>query len=104
MPGMWQSYVQRHGATLNDNARVLRDYFKGAAAFDRHNTVVTNRESVRVHDTPGYCELHTPIFEKVVTLTGPQLSAFAADSVGDPMEIHACPHKPEAVKLKKAKG
>jgi hypothetical protein len=104
MPGKWQSYVHRHGGTLNDNARVLRDYFQGAAAFDRHNTVVTNRESVRVHETPGYCETHTAIFDKVLGLNGPQLSAYASEAVGDPMEIRACSHKPEAAKVKKTKG
>lgn len=104
MPGKWQSYVQRHGATLNDNAKVLRDYFKGAAAFDRHNTVITNRESVRVHETPGYCEAHAPLLDKVVTLTPPQLIAFAAETVGDPMEIHACPQrKADATKVAKVK-
>ena len=104
MPGKWQSYVHRHGATLNDNARVLRDYFQGAAAFDRHNTVVTNRESALVHETPGYCESHAALFDKVLGLNGAQLSAYAAETVGDPMEIHACAHKSEAAKAKKTKG
>ncbi len=104
MPTQWLNYVQRHGATLADNARVLRDYFKSTAAFDKHNTVITNRQSVLVHETPGYCEIHTSIFDKVATLTPPQLVAFAVETEGDPMEIHACPqHKAEAThKPKKA--
>ena len=104
MPSKWQGYVQRHGAVLNENAKVLNAYFKSAAAFDRHNTVVTNRESARVHDTPGYCESHSPLFDQVAALSSQQLAPFAAATVGDPMEIHACPHKPDGAKVKKAKG
>ncbi|MDO8608274.1 MAG: heme utilization protein [Phaeospirillum sp.] len=100
MPAKWQSYVQRHGATLGENAKVLRAYFKGAAAFDRHNTAVTNRESVLVHDTPGYCEIQAPILDKMVTLTPSQLAAFATETIGDPMEVHACPKKATGGKVR----
>lgn len=103
LPMKWQSYVQHHGATLSDNAKILRGYFRSAAAFDRHNTVITNRESVRVHETPGYCDLHAPLFDKVLTLGPQQLSTFAAETIGDPMEVSACSHKPQAAKADNAK-
>ena len=103
MPLKWQIYVQRHGTTLAENAKVLHAYFKSTAAFDRHNTVVTNRQSVLVQETPGYCDTHAAIFDKVAALTPQQLSAFAAEIEGDPMEIRACPHEPVRAKaIKKA--
>lgn len=103
MPAKWEYYVRQHGATLAENARVLRGYFKSAAALDRHNTVVTNRLSAQVHETPGYCDLHVAMFDKVTALTPPQLLVFAAETEGDPMEIHACPpHKAAGGKAGKA--
>ncbi|CAA7619906.1 heme utilization protein [Magnetospirillum sp. SS-4] len=91
MPGKWQAYVQRHGAALGANARTMQGYFKSATAFDRHNTRITNRESVRVHDHPDYCGMSDAVFDKVVTLGAQQLAAYAGELVGRPTDIPACP-------------
>lgn len=96
LPGKWQSYVQRHSATLADNAKVMQGYFKSAAAFDKHNTALTNRESVAVHDTHGYCEMRAPMFDKALTLTGAQLASYAAETVGTPDNIRACQEQKKA--------
>jgi hypothetical protein len=93
LPGKWQSYIHHHGGTLRDNARTLQGYFKSVAAFDRHNTKVTNRESVRVHDHPDYCGMTDPIFDKVVTLGPQQLAAYASELIGPPSGVPACPVK-----------
>ena len=94
MPAKWQHYLERHGAALANNAQVLRGYFKSVSAFDRHNTIVTNRLSVLVHETPDYCGIHASLFDKVASLPPPQLISFAAETEGDPMEIRPCPqHK-----------
>jgi hypothetical protein len=102
MPGKWETYIHRHGSTLSANARTMQGYFKSAAAFDRYNTKITNRESVRVHETHEYCEQSHPIFDKVVTLAAPQLIAYAGEVVGAPMEISACPTKTEKKPKKSA--
>lgn len=110
LPGKWASYVQRHGAALSDNARVLHAYFqrsgKGAAGFDRHNTIITNRESVRVHEVPNYCDSHEPLFDKAVQANTPQLTALAGETVGKPDDFAACaePHKAEPHKAQKPKA
>ncbi len=105
LPGKWQAYVQRHSGTLSENAKVLHGYFKSAAAFDRHNTILTNRESVVVHDMPGYCEIRAPMFDKAIGLNGPQLHAYASEVVSSPDNIHPCrdPKKAEEVKPEKKK-
>ena len=94
LSGKWAAYVQRHGATLSENATVMRGYFvrtgKGAAAFDRFNTVITNRESIRVHEIPGYCDLHGTLFDQVLADDQKQLVALANAMVGKPADIHAC--------------
>lgn len=98
MPMKWQTYVQRHGSALSDNARILHAYFKSPATFDRHNTVVTNRESVRVHETPGYCDIHTTLFDTVAALPPAQLGDFAARTVGMPLDVSACKEEHKKVK------
>ncbi|CAA7619523.1 conserved exported hypothetical protein [Candidatus Terasakiella magnetica] len=91
LPGKWTDYVRRFGPALSENAKILTGYFKGTAAFDRHNTKITNRESVRVHEThEGYCEAHAAMFDKVVTLSQPQLLAYASESVGNRHDLTAC--------------
>ncbi|CCG42622.1 hypothetical protein [Magnetospirillum molischianum] len=86
----WGGYVGRFGSTLSDNAQVLRTHFKSAAAFDRYNTQVTNRESVRVHEVDSYCETRAQIFDQVMTMSPPQLIAFAGQTVGRPDHIPDC--------------
>ncbi|OAN56048.1 heme utilization protein [Paramagnetospirillum marisnigri] len=90
LPGKWQSYIQRHAATLSENAGILLRFFKSASAFDRHNTILTNRESVTVHEINGYCEMRAPQFDKAVSLTGSQLATYAAEVVGSPDNIRPC--------------
>ncbi len=94
MPGKWAAYVQRHGATMTDNAKVMRAYFtrtgKGAAGFDRHNTVVTNRESIRVHEVADYCEAHAPLFDRALRSGPHELAALAGETVGRPEDFTAC--------------
>ncbi|RAU21409.1 heme utilization protein [Paramagnetospirillum kuznetsovii] len=99
LPGKWQDYIRRHAALLADNARTLKAYFKSDSALDRHNTVVTNHESVAVHETPGYCEMRAPMFDKVLTLTRHQMSDYAVEQVPSPDNVRACG---EAKKVKKA--
>jgi hypothetical protein len=94
LPAKWSSYVQRHGGTMSVNANVMRGYFtrtgKGVAGFDRYNTVLTNRESVRVHETEDYCEMHQPLFEKAIAANGQQLATLASETVGRPVDIAPC--------------
>ncbi|ARJ64476.1 heme utilization protein [Magnetospirillum sp. ME-1] len=109
LPAKWSSYVHRHGGTMSVNANVMRGYFtrtgKGVAGFDRYNTVLTNRESVRVHETEGYCEINQPLFEKAIAANGQQLATLASETIGKPMDIAACaePKKAEAASEKKSK-
>lgn len=94
LPGKWAGYIHRHGGTMSENAKVMRTYFSrtgaGVAAFDRFNTVLTNRESVTVHETEGYCELSAPLFDKAMHATSAQLVALAGEVVGRPTDISAC--------------
>ena len=94
LPGKWSTYVHHHGGTMTDNARVMRGYFqrtgKGAAGFDRYNTVLTNRESVRVHLTEGYCEVNAPLFDKAAGANAVQLTTLAGETIGHPSEMKAC--------------
>jgi hypothetical protein len=94
LPGKWSSYVHHHGGTMSANATVMRGYFtrtgKGVAGFDRYNTALTNRESVRVHETEGYCEMNAPLFDKAVKANGQQLIALAGETVGKPADIRPC--------------
>lgn len=94
LPGKWASYVHHHGATMSNNAKVMRGYFSrnggGAGAFDRFNTVLTNRESVTVHETEGYCEQNAPLFEKAMHANSAQLISLAGEVVGKPIDISAC--------------
>lgn len=86
----WGGYVGRFGSTLSDNAQVLRAHFKSPAAFDRYNTQVTNRESVRVHEIESYCETRAQMFDRVMTMSPPQLIAFAGETVGRPDHMSSC--------------
>jgi hypothetical protein len=86
----WGGYVGRFGSTLSDNAQVLRTHFKSPAAFDRYNTQVTNRESVRVHEVEAYCETRAQMFEQVMSMSPPQLIAFAGETVGRPDHLSTC--------------
>jgi len=96
MSDKWEAYVGRFGGTLGENARTLQRHFKGAAAFDRYNTQITNAESVRVHhDEADYCEKRSEYFGRVVTMTPDQLHGLAAEAVGKPSHIAACPTKAE---------
>lgn len=94
LPGKWSIYVHHHGATMSDNARVMRGYFQrggsGMAGFDRYNTVLTNRESVRVHETEGYCEINAPLFDKAAKASAAQLATLAGETVGHPADLKAC--------------
>lgn len=109
LPGKWSSYVHHHGGTMSVNANVMRGYFtrtgKGIAGFDRYNTVLTNRESVRVHETEGYCEMHRSLFDKAIAANGQQLIALAGETVGKPVDIGLCTEtrKAEAATEKKSK-
>ncbi|WP_043745079.1 hypothetical protein [Paramagnetospirillum magneticum] len=106
LPGKWSSYIHHHGGTMSVNANVMRGYFtrtgKGVAGFDRYNTVLTNRESVRVHETEGYCEINAPLFDKAIKANGPQLVALAGETVGRPADISPCA-EPKAEAEKKPK-
>lgn len=106
LPGKWSSYVHRHGGTMSVNANVMRGYFtrtgKGMAGFDRYNTALTNRESVRVHETEGYCEMNAPLFDRAITANGPQLTTLAGEIVGKPTDIAACAEANAEKKPKKA--
>ncbi len=107
LPGKWGTYIHHHGGTMSDNAKVMRGYFqrtgKGAAGFDRYNTVLTNRESVRVHEIEGYCEMHASLFDKAASANAHQLIALAGEAVGKPLDISACAEarKPEPEKKQK---
>ncbi|MBI3445466.1 MAG: heme utilization protein [Magnetospirillum sp.] len=94
LPGKWSAYVHHHGATLSDNAKIMHGYFvrngKGAAGFDRFNTVLTNRESVRVHETEGYCEINAPLFDRAVAASPAQLHHLAGEVIGKPLDMPAC--------------
>jgi hypothetical protein len=105
LPGKWSTYVHHHGGTMSDNARVMRGYFqragKGMAGFDRYNTVLTNRESVRVHETEGYCEANAPLFDKAAKATPAQLATLAGETIGHPIDISACTEQRTAEAEKK---
>jgi hypothetical protein len=96
MPGRYAAYVQRFGPALNSNAGELRRFFArtaggdGNRGLDHFNTAVTNRESVRVHEIPGYCELHAPMFDKLMGMDQHQLVTFAAETVGTPEAVRSC--------------
>lgn len=103
LPGKWGNYIHHHGGTMSHNANVMRGYFTragtGVAGFDRYNTVLTNRESVRVHETEGYCELNAPLFDRAAAANSAQLGVLATEIVGQPIDITPCR---EPVKAEKA--
>lgn len=105
LPGKWSAYIHHHGGTMSDNAKVMRGYFqrtgKGMAGFDRHNTVLTNRESVRVHETEGYCEINAPLFDKAAKANAAQLAVLAGETVGHPIDVAACTEQRTAAAEKK---
>lgn len=107
LPGKWGSYVHRHGGTMSVNANVMRGYFtrtgKGVAGFDRYNTALTNRESVRVHETEGYCEMNRALFERAIAANGQQLQILAGETVGRPQDIAACTETARAESAKAPK-
>lgn len=94
LPGKWGDYVHHHGGTMSENAKVMRGYFSrtgaGAAAFDRFNTVLTNRESITVHQTEGYCEMNASLFDRATRANAAQLTALAGEVVGRPTDIAPC--------------
>lgn len=108
LPGKWSSYVGRHGGTMAENAKVMHAYFartgKGAAGFDRYNTSMTNQESIRVHETPGYCESHAAILDRTLDANGHQLALLAAETVGKPSGIIACADETREAKIDRKKS
>ena len=66
------------------------------AGFDRFNTVLTNRESVRVHEIEGYCELNEPLFDKAMNASPAHLATLAGEIVGKPLDIPACTESAKA--------
>ncbi|KIL99331.1 Large exoprotein involved in heme utilization or adhesion [Paramagnetospirillum magnetotacticum MS-1] len=110
LPGKWSSYIHHHGGTMSVNANVMRGYFtrtgKGVAGFDRYNTVLTNQESVRVHETEGYCEINAPLFDKAIASNSQQLVALAGEVIGKPLDITPCaePKKASAENKPKKKN
>jgi hypothetical protein len=107
LPGKWGAYIHHHGGTMSVNANVMRGYFtrigKGVAGFDRYNTVLTNRESIRVHETDGYCEMHAPLFDRATRANPQQLVTLAAETVGTPTDIALCTESAKAEPDKKQK-
>lgn len=85
LPGKYASYVHRFGTTLADNAKVLRGHFaKNGGNMDRYMTVLANDESQRAHQIEGYCESHTPLFDKLSVMKPHDLEPFAAASMDKP--------------------
>lgn len=90
----WSAYVNRFSGTMAENAKVLRGLFKTPAGFDRYNTKVTNRESVRVHEIEDYCATRSQMFDQVMTMGPTQLADFAAATIGAPEHVRSCQKSP----------
>ncbi|MBC7954192.1 MAG: heme utilization protein [Rhodospirillaceae bacterium] len=85
LPGKYASYIHRFGGPLTDNAKVLRGHFaKNGGNMDRYMTVLANDESQRAHLVDGYCESHTPLFDKLSALKPHDLEHFASANVDKP--------------------
>jgi len=85
LPGKYASYIHRFGGQLNDNARVLKSHFaKNGGNIDRYMTVLANDESQRAHLVEGYCESHTPLFDKLASLKPSELEHFASATMDKP--------------------
>lgn len=85
LPGKYAAYVNRFGGALSDNAKVLRSHFaKTGTNMDRYMTTLANDESQRAHMVQGYCESHTPLFDKLASLKPHDLEHFAAGTVDKP--------------------
>jgi hypothetical protein len=102
LAGKWQSYVQTQAHVLAANGRALSAYFQGQAAFDRHNTIITNYESVRVHETPDFCEGMAPLFDKALEAKAGQLHQLATEAIGQPDDVRPCKEATKAKSKKKA--
>ncbi|MBC7906317.1 MAG: heme utilization protein [Rhodospirillaceae bacterium] len=111
LPGKYASYIHRFGGTLADNAKVLRGHFaKNGGNMDRYMTVLANDESQRAHQTEGYCDGHTPLFERLAALKPHELEQFASVSMdkpdravcASPVKQASAEGKPKASKVKKA--
>lgn len=85
LPGKYASYINRFGGQLNENAKILRGHFaRSGGNIDRYQTVLANDESQRAHLVEGYCESHTPLFEKLSSLKPAELEHFAAATMDQP--------------------
>ncbi len=85
LPGKYAGYINRFGSSLNENARVLKSHFsKTGGNLDRYMTVLANDESQRAHQVEGYCESHTPLFDKLSSLKPSELEHFAATTMDKP--------------------
>ncbi|MCR6632694.1 MAG: heme utilization protein [Magnetospirillum sp.] len=85
LPGKYAAYIHRFGNSLSDNAKVLRGHFaRNGGNIDRYMTVLANDESQRAHTVEGYCESHTPLFDKLSSLKASELEHFAATTVDKP--------------------
>lgn len=94
LPGKYAAYVNRFGGALSDNARVLKAHFaRTGGNLDRYVTVLANDESQRAHLIEGYCESHTPLFEKLSSIKPQELEHLAVDTVNLP-DTPACSVSP----------
>jgi len=85
LPGKYAAYVNRFGGALSDNARVLKSHFaKNGGNMDRYMTVLANDESQRAHLVEGYCQSHTPLFEKLAGAKPHELEHLAVATLGMP--------------------
>jgi hypothetical protein len=90
LPGKYASYIHRFAGPLQDNAKVLRGHFSRVGGnMDRYMTSLANDESQRAHLVDGYCESHTPLFDKLASLKPGELEHFAAASMDKP-DTPAC--------------
>lgn len=87
LPGKYADYIHRFGGSLSDNAKVLRGHFSRTGGnIDRYMTVLANDESQRAHQVEGYCESHTPLFDKLSAVKPHDLEHFAAATMTSPDE------------------
>lgn len=85
LPGKYASYIHRFGAPLQDNAKVLKGHFaRSGGNMDRYMTTLANDESQRAHLVDGYCESHTPLFDKLASLKPNELEHFASSTMDKP--------------------
>lgn len=85
LPGKYASYIHRFGSQLSDNAKVLRGHFaRNGGNIDRYMTVLANDESQRAHLVEGYCESHTPLFDRLASMKPAELEHFAVATMDKP--------------------